>query len=132
MASRCAGRTIRRRSYARKSYTRKNGVHVRRAHVTSACIKNRGERGKWTNTHGSKGIGALKPGKLKEHGYSSTKSTEERHAALKRAVNAYGALTVYRMLQAIATYSKRTTPAKSHIYMSDRNYIGSKYGFKHD
>lgn len=132
MASRCRGQTIKRRSYNRKSYTRKNGVHVRRAHVTSACIKNRGERGKWTAKHGSKGIGALKPGKLKAFGYSSKKSTEERHTAIKRATKAYGALTVYRMLQAIATYSKRTTPAKSHIYMADRNYVGRKYGFKAD
>lgn len=131
MPSVCSGRTIRRRSYNRKSYTRKNGIHVRRAHVTSACIKNQGSKGKWTTRHGSKGIGPLKPGKLKVHGYSSTKSTEERHTALKRAVNAYGALAVYRMLQAIATYSKRTTPAKSHIYMADRNYIGQKYGYKH-
>ncbi len=132
MTSRCVGRTIRRKSHSRKSYTRKNGVHVKRARVGAVCIKNMGERGKWTAKHGSKGIGALKPGKLKAFGYSSTKSTEERHTAIKRAVKAYGALAVYRMLQAIATYSKRTTPGKSHIYMSDRNYVGRKYGFKHN
>jgi hypothetical protein len=55
-----------------------------------------GERGKWTAKHGSRGIGPLKPGKLKAFGYSSTKSTEERHTAIKRAVKAYGALAVYR------------------------------------
>jgi hypothetical protein len=131
MASRCVGRTIKRKSHSRKSYTRKNGVHVKRAHVGAVCIKNQGEAGKWTSRHKTRGIGPLKPGKLKAFGYSSKKSTEERHAAIKRAIKAYGALAVYRMLQAVATYSKRTTPGKSHIYMADRNYVGKLVGYKH-
>lgn len=127
----CNRGTIRRKSYSRKSYTRKNGIHVRSTHVRSACIKDQGESGKWTVKHGSAGIGALKAGKLSKLGYSSSGSTSERHTAIQKAIKAYGPLAVYRMLNAVYVYSKRTTPAKSATYKADRNWVGEMHGYKH-
>lgn len=130
MASRCNRGTIRRKSYGRKSYTRRNGVHVRGTHVRSACIKDQGESGKWTMKHGSAGIGPLKSGKLSKHGYSSSGSVAARHAALQKAIKEFGALAVYRMLNAVYVYSKRTAPQKSATYKADRDWLGAAHGYK--
>lgn len=129
MATSCNSGRISRKSYNRKSYTRKNGTHVRSTHVTARCIKDRGAPGKWTVTHGSEGIGKLRKGRLGAVGYSSKLPTAARHAALQRAMKKYGALAVYRMLNAIYIYSKRTSPKLSAMYKSDRDMVGRAAGY---
>jgi hypothetical protein len=54
-------------------------------------------------------------------------NAEARRAALAKAVAAYGALTVFRKLNAISVYTRRTAPASSRIFLADRNYVRSKY-----
>ncbi len=103
-------RTIRRAGYVRRAYTRKNGRRVRGTRVATGRIRNRGEAGKWTSRHRTRGIGTLKKGRLAAFGYSSTASATTRHAALKKAIGAYGATAVYRMLNAVYVYTRRTTP----------------------
>jgi len=127
----CKMGTIKRVAYHRKGYTRKNGTRVKSAEVGASCIKNTGEAGKWTTRHKTRGIGTLKKGRLTRLGYSSKLYKGARHAALNRAIKAYGPLAVYRMLQAVATYAKRTSPNKAAIYRSDRNWVGAKHGYKH-
>jgi hypothetical protein len=122
---------VQRASYNRRSYTRKNGTHVRKTHVTARCIKNQGSPGKWTNTHKSEGIGKLRKGRLGSVGYSSKLSAAARRAALMRAIRKFGALSTYRMLNAIMVYSKRTNPKLSAMYRADRNMVGRVGGLKH-
>ena len=55
-------------------------------------------------------------------------SDEQRHNALKRAVNEYGALNVYRKLDAVAKLTTRTIPQASKLYEKDKNWIKEKYG----
>ena len=126
----CKEGEIRRASFSRKSYTRKNGRHVRGTRVASTCVKDMGAKGKWTNTHKSSGIGPLKAGRLSKFGYTSSKPTSVRYEALNKAVKAYGPLAVYKMLNAVYVYTKRTSPALSALYKADRNYIGTKHGYK--
>ncbi len=121
-------RTIRRAGYARRAYTRKNGRRVRGTRVAAGRIRNRGQAGKWTSRHRTHGIGPLKKGRLAAFGYSSTAGAGTRHTALKKAIEAYGATAVYRMLNAVYVYTRRTTPAKSNLYKSDRNWVGKAHG----
>lgn len=123
----CKTGQIRRAGYSRRSYTRKNGRAVRSTRVSSTCIKDRGSAGKWTEKQGT-GIGTLKAGRLSKYGYSSSKPTTIRHAALNKAIKAYGALAVYRMLNAVYVYTKRTSPAVSALYKMDRNWVGAEHG----
>ena len=125
----CKNGQIRRTAYSRRSYTRKNGRAVRSTRVSSTCIKDRGATGKWTAKHGS-GIGPLKAGRLSRYGYSSSKPATVRHQALNKAIKAYGALPVYRMLNAVYVYTKRTSPAVSALYKADRDWVGAKHGYK--
>jgi len=125
----CETAKIQRASYNRRSYTRKNGTYVRKTHVTARCIKNQGSPGKWTNTHKSSGIGKLRKGRLGSVGYSSKLSVASRRAALMRAVKKFGALSTYRMLNAIMVYSKNTSPKLSAMYRADRNMVGRMAGY---
>jgi hypothetical protein len=57
-------------------------------------------------------------------------STGRRHLSLATAVHKYGALTVWRKLNAIYIYTRRTSPISSAIFKADRDWIKSTYGIK--
>jgi len=98
--------------------TLKNG---RRIVVRGHCVPSK--------KPGGAGIGPLRKHDLDKYGYAkvTTMSLAARHAALAKAVMAYGALTVFRKLNAISVYTRRTAPASSRIFLADRNYVRSKY-----
>ena len=56
----------------------------------------------------------------------SNGSAPALHAAIKK----YGGLSTYRKLNAVAVYTKRTSPAASKTFKADRNYVGRKLGYK--
>lgn len=116
-AAACPAGKIRRRGYT----TRKG------SHVKSACIKDRGAKGRWQTVRRMLGIGPLGTGDLTAFGYSHTKSTAARHEAIDKAVKKYGRNATIRKLNAIATYSKRTAPSRSLTYKRDMHYIQKKY-----
>lgn len=132
----------------RKGYTRKfrntvkrEGFTVRRkgkvytvrpskneSYVPSACIKNRGLPGKGPRE--GKGIGPLRKGALLKYGYSYRLANSTRRVALKKAIDQYGTLSVYRKLNAVAKLSERTAPDASLVFAKDRNWVRSNYTLK--
>lgn len=76
------------------------------------------------------GIGKLKKGELSKYGYSTTAKSSTRHRSLGKATRKYGALSVYRKLNALAVYTKNTSPKTSKTVKADRNYIGRLHGYK--
>lgn len=115
----CGRGQIRRASFTRRS---KSG---KRTHVASRCIRNMGAPGK-----GVERIGTLKQGLLSKYGYKSQLGMAERHAALKKAVAAYGALSVLRKLNAVAVYTRRTSPAVSAVFKADMKWVRASFEFK--
>jgi hypothetical protein len=121
----------------RKGYTRKfrpsitaSGFTVRRKgkmftvhpttntiKVDASCIKNRSRKN--TSTR----IGKLRKGDLIKYGYQYRLSDRLREKALDKAVEKYGALTVYRKLDAVAKLSVRTAPDASKTFARDRDWI---------
>ncbi|MEM4727705.1 MAG: hypothetical protein QXD04_05585 [Candidatus Bathyarchaeia archaeon] len=67
-------------------------------------------------------------GRLSKYGYSTSKPESARRRALDRAVKAYGAAKVWRMLHAQVILRKRTQPEKRAIFAADRDYIRDRYG----
>ena len=88
--------------------------------------RRRTRRTKWQTKHGP-GIGPLKEGKLAKVGYSATKSKTARHGALKKAVKRYGALSTFRKLNAVATYTKRSSKGRSRTFKADRNWVKKSF-----
>ncbi len=120
MASTCKRGMIR-----RSAYTRKSGVRV-----GAKCVRNMGEAGKWTVRHRNPaslaaGIGRLRSGRLARFGYNTSKTNASRRRALGKAVKSEGRTAVLRMLQAVATYTKRTNPAKSKLFLADRAAVAA-------
>lgn len=114
------------------------------SYVESRCVKDKGLPGK-----GTQKIGPLRKGELSKHGYeifqkqkngkyifeSDNKThkvvpVETRHAALRKAVKEYGALGVYRKLDAVSKISARTTKQGSKIWKEDRDWVRTTFGLK--
>jgi hypothetical protein len=71
-------------------------------------------------------IGPLKKGELVSLGYRRTAKASSRHRALNKAIKKYGSLSTYRKLNAVAVYTKRTSPAASKTFKADRDWVGKK------
>lgn len=118
----------------KKGYTRRTRsgstitIKPKRKSITvpAACIDDKGLPGKLRP--GEKGIGPLRTGELKKHGYSYKDSTEQRHSALTRAVHEYKPLGVYRKLDAVAKLMIRQRPEAAQVFAADRNWIRQAYG----
>ena len=113
----------------RASYTR----HTRkgkRISVPEQCIRNVGAPGK--GLRDGPGIGPLRQGELSRFGYEHVAklSEKDRHIALTKAVEAYGSLTVWRKLNAVAVYTRRISPASSQLFKADMDWIRKKFGIK--
>lgn len=94
--------------------------------VESRCVKNTGKPGKGV----PKPIGPLRKGELKKHGYSFRAGEDTRHTALRHAIADYGALGVFRKLDAVAKLTERTIPEAAKVYEKDRNWVRSKFSIK--
>jgi hypothetical protein len=79
---------------------------------------------------GAPGIGTLRQGDLTKFGYGAvtTMSAGARHLALAKAVRAYGVLSVFRKLNAVYVYTRRSSPASSRIFKADRDWVKEHYG----
>ena len=114
---------------ARKTYKRRGKGHSRRTiRVRKSCIADRGLPGTFKDRFpGQKGIRQLKAGSLSRYGYDPDYDELARHAALQRAAQKYGALTLFRKLNAVAVLTRNTDPHRSTIYLADRDWV--KYMF---
>ena len=104
----------------RSGYTR----HVTKANgsrqnirVKSACVK-----GSSRAT-----IGPLKKGELQRFGYGYKLPESIRHSSLRSAIKEFGALDVYRKLDAVAKLSVTANPQSSRVFATDRDWIRSNY-----
>jgi len=132
----CPPGMIERKGFVRKysSSVREDGFTVHRngktykvfpkekkVSVNSRCIKNTGKGVKSR-------IGPLRKGELSKHGYAFRKSEPVRHRALRLAVDEFGALGVYRKLDAVAKLTASKIPDASKTYSQDRNWVREKFG----
>lgn len=72
-------------------------------------------------------IGPLKKGLMKKVGYSVSAKASTRRRAVDKAVKKYGKLSTLRKLNAVAVYTRRTSPVKSRKFKSDVKYVQKKY-----
>jgi len=91
--------------------------------VKPVCVKDRGLPGK-----GEDKIGPLRKGELSKYGYTLKISEKERQKALKKAIDKFGPLGVYRKLDAVAKLTSRTIPEASKMFEKDREWIKETYG----
>lgn len=114
----CSRGSIRRKSYVRRS---RSG---RRSRVKSACVLDRGLPGK-----GPKTLPIPQRGVLSQFGYHGVKDIpdQKRHAALKRAVDAYGYRKTIGHLVLIANFTRNSDPAAYAIFKNDQQFLSNLY-----
>jgi hypothetical protein len=126
----CPKGTTLRKSYTRtfRNNTVKQGYTVRRkgalfvvhpsthpVRVPAHCVRSR----KALSTR----IGSLRKGDLLRFGYQYRLSDAKRRKALKKAVEHYGATSVFHKLDAVAKLSVTSAPDASVIFSRDRNWV---------
>lgn len=123
------GSTVRTKGYTRKL---KSGKVIRiipkavkTILVSAACINDRGKKGK-----GTQKIGPLRKGELSKYGYSTRLPRDQRHAALRKAIDKLGSNNVYHKLDAVTKLSVRTDPKRSHTFSIDRDWVKNQFGIK--
>lgn len=97
-------------------------------YVEARCVKDNGPHSK--SRKSAKQIGPLRKGELAKYGYSFRVPKSTRHAALKKAVNEYSSLGVFRKLDAVAKLTENTLPSASKIFREDRKWVESTFGIK--
>jgi hypothetical protein len=123
-----------------KSYRRKGSLPYERkirVRVAPTKIKRKGKTVKRKGyTYLRKDVGLpgkgpriilVEKGKLSTFGYSTKKSDQARHAALKKAIDKYGALSVFRKLNAMVIMRKRTQPKARAVFEEDREWIREQF-----
>jgi hypothetical protein len=125
--------TIRRRAYTfrrkpltirvpasatHRSYTRHISGGVVR--VKSTLIRNRGLPGRGPYT-----LPPLSPGKL--YGYTVSANTPNRYKSLTFAMKSNSPLAVFRRLQILARYLKRTSPTARSTVLKNAAWVRTKF-----
>ena len=88
--------------------------------VAAACVKDtRKRKAEPKATAETKG----KQGQLSKYGYSFQKDSHERHAALRRAIEVYGPLKVFRKLDSLYRIAQSAHKTAAPILKRDRNWV---------
>lgn len=85
------------------------------AHIPASCVRRKSL------------IRPLHKGDLKKYGYSYKVGEQTRKNALRKAVTAYGPLTTYHKLNAVAKLSENQYPQIAHVFAKDRNWVKAEY-----
>jgi hypothetical protein len=109
-----------RRSASSKTYKVRRSASAKR-------LTRKGGYTKWQVKTQTLGIGSLRKSKLTQFGYHTNLSKTERAAAISKAIKEYGALSVYRSLNALAVYNKNTHPEVAKHAKEDRDMIRAKF-----
>ena len=109
------GYTVRRKGKLYTVHPKSNTIHV-----GEGCIKSRSTV---SQSNKSKLIGKLRKGDLIKYGYQYRLSDSLREKALVKAVKAYGALSVYHKLDAVAKLSVQKAPEAHIIFVRDRDWV---------
>lgn len=112
--------TVHRKGYHRKGYVaHRNGktyrVRPTRVPPSTYKIKDRGAPGR------GKKIIKIKKGKLAP--YHTGMSERERHEILRKKIRRYGALSIYRALNAQVVLRKRERGKAKKVFEEDRNWV---------
>ena len=105
-------------SATRRAYTRHISGGVVR--VKSTRIVNRGLPGKGPYT-----LPPLTPGKL--YGYTVSASSPNRYKSLTFAMKGNSPLAVFRRLQILARYLKRTSPTARNTVLKNASWVRTKF-----
>lgn len=93
----------------------------RKRHSTSS------KKSKSKSNYGWMDTSKFKKNSLGKYGYNTHIGMSERHAALKRAIKAYGEHSVWSKLNAVSILNKNRSPKTASVFTSDKNWVKREY-----
>ena len=125
----------------KKGYIRRSSYTRKGARVPAGCIRGTSPNGtKYANFQAKQGlktrhknqIGPIQKGLLTKFGYVDVASLtqEKRHAALKKAVDAYGSLSTWKKINVLSVFTKKRNPKLRAIYNADKDWIKRHFGLR--
>jgi hypothetical protein len=64
---------------------------------------------------------------LSKFGYGVDQSMSARQKAVKKAVKKYGALSVFRKLNALYILNKNRQPVNAKVFLVDREFVNKQF-----
>ena len=127
-SNKCKKGQILRSAYIRKSYTSpRTKRRIPSTVVAASCVKDMGAPGK--SKAKAFQIPIIRKGLLAKYGYHdiATLTMDQRHQALKKAVNAYGPQEVIWRLNAVANLQNVANPKISKMFRTDQRWVSALY-----
>lgn len=105
------------RSIKRRSQRKSNSIKRK----SSRKIQSINQGYKWMDTS------KFKKNSLGKYNYKTSVSVSQRHAALQKAIKAYGAHSVWSKLNAVSILNKNRSPKTAYIFSRDKNWVKNNY-----
>lgn len=131
MSSSIKRKTPKKRSASKKSRRARNSRSKRSPRRNKSPIRRKQSPRK--SPRKSKSVGGwMDPSKFKKnslgkYGYKTSLALNQRHAALEKAVKAYGAHSVWSKLNAVSILNKNRSPKTASIFTTDKNWVKRKF-----
>ena len=109
-----------------QGYRGKIRVHVKATKKHKAYTQTRKDLG--LPGKGPKTFPIIEKGTLKKFGYATSKGLVARRKALAKAIQEYGALTVWHKLDVMVKVRKRTQPEAREVFQADRDWVHTQLG----
>lgn len=132
MSSSIKRKTPKKRSLSKKSRRTRNSRGKRSPRKNKSPI-HRTRSPRSSRKSKSKSVGGwMDPSKFKKnslgkYGYKTSLAINQRHAALEKAVKAYGAHSVWSKLNAVSILNKNRSPKTANIFTTDKNWVKRKF-----
>lgn len=106
------------RSMKKRSTTLKKSIRRRSPSIRKKGSKKRSIGGyQWMDTS------KFKKNSLGKYGYKTSIGVSQRHAALEKAIKAYGAHSVWSKLNAVSILNKNRSPKTANVFTTDKNWV---------
>lgn len=105
-------RSMKKRSPLKKSIRRK-----------SPSMRKKGSPKKSVGGYQWMDTSKFKKNSLGKYGYKTNITVTQRHAALEKAIKAYGAHSVWSKLNAVSILNKNRSPKTANVFTTDKNWV---------
>lgn len=113
-----------RRSPSKKRTMKKRSSQIKKSiRRRSPSIRKKGSPKKSVGGYQWMDTSKFKKNSLGKYGYKTNIAVTQRHAALEKAIKAYGAHSVWSKLNAVSILNKNRSPKTANVFTTDKNWV---------
>jgi len=116
-------RTPKRSSLSKKRSMKKRSPLKKSIRRKSPSIRKKGSKKRSVGGYQWMDTSKFKKNSLGKYGYKTNLNITQRHAALEKAIKAYGAHSVWSKLNAVSILNKNRSPKTANVFTTDKNWV---------